>query len=222
MNRNRSVEVYVRYQALTVAREFGSGGATIAQSIANRLGWKLLDDALIEEIACAAQVDSKVVSRFDEHVEGWLHRINRQAMRSAAMAAGIELEQEKCFDEDTMFELTRKIMEQAHKVGSCVIVGRGAQFILQSKPDVFHVFVYAPFRVRIHRLRTRLAPGANIEERIRDVDNERAQYLKLRFGKDWKNPHFYDLMICSGEGEEHAAKIIEFAMKEATPVQEIL
>jgi cytidylate kinase len=200
---------------LTVAREFGSGGSRIAQSIANRLGWKLLDDALIEEIACAAQVDSKVVSRFDEHVEGWLHRINRQAMRGAAMAAGVEPTQEKCFDEDTMFDLTRKIMEQVHKAGNCVIVGRGAQFILQSKADVFHVFVYAPLGVRIHRLRTRLAPGANIEAQIREVDDERAHYLKLRFGKDWKNPHFYDLMICSGEAEELAARTIEFAMEQA-------
>jgi cytidylate kinase len=209
------VEVHVKYRALTVAREFGSGGAQVAQAIANRLGWKLLDDGLIEEIACAAQVDSKVVSRFDEHVEGWLRRINRQAMRGAAMAGGIELDQEKCFDEDTMFDLTRKIMEQAHRAGNCVIVGRGAQFILQSKPDVFHVFVYAPLRVRIDRVRSRLKPGVSIEGRIREVDEERAHYLKLRFAKDWKNPHFYDLMICSGEEEGHAARIIEFAMEEA-------
>ena len=205
----------MKYRALTVAREFGSGGARVAQSIATRLGWKLLDDALIEEIACAAQVDSKVVSCFDEHVEGWLHRINRQAMRGAAMAAGVEVDQEKCFDEDTMFDLTRKIMEEAHKAGGCVIVGRGAQFVLQSKPDAFHVFIYAPLRVRIDRLRTRLKSGANVEERIREVDEERAHYLKLRFGKDWKNPHFYDLMICSGEDEERAARIVEFAMQEA-------
>jgi cytidylate kinase len=208
------VEVHVKYRALTVAREFGSGGAMIAQSIANRLGWKLLDDALIEEIACAAQVDSKVVSRFDEHVEGWLHRFNRQAMRGAAMAGGIELDQERCFDEDKMFDLTRKVMEQAHKLGNCVIVGRGAQFILQSKVDVYHAFVYAPLRVRIDRLRTRLKPGTNIEERIREVDEERAHYLKLRFGRDWKNPHLYDLMICSDD-EDRAARIIEFAMQEA-------
>lgn len=96
-----------------------------------------------------------------------------------------------------------------------MIVGRGAQFILQSKPDVFHAFVYAPLRLRIDRLRNRLKPGANVEERIREVDDERAHYLKLRFGKEWKNPHFYDLMICSGEDEEQTAKIIEFAMEEA-------
>ena len=46
------------YRVLTVSREFGSGGGRIAQSIAKRLGWKLLDAAMIDEIACAAKVDS--------------------------------------------------------------------------------------------------------------------------------------------------------------------
>ncbi len=201
------------YRVLTVSREFGSGGGRIAQSIARRLGWKLLDGALIDEIACEARVDPNIVSRFDEHVDGWLSRINRQAMRSAALAAGVVLEQEKCFDEDAMASLSRQIIEHAYEAGNCVIVGRGAQCILQSRADVFHAFVYAPLRIRIHRLRSRLEPGANIEQRIRDVDAERAHYLKLRFGKEWNNPHLYDLMISSAENEERTARVIEFAME---------
>ena len=203
------------YRVLTVSREFGSGGGRIAQSIATRLGWKLLDGALIYEIACAAHVDAGVVSRFDEHIDGWFRRLNRQAMRGAALAAGVALQREKCFDEDVMTDLTRQIIEHACEVGNCVIVGRGAQCILQSNADVFHVFVYAPRRIRIHRLRTRLEAGANIEQRIHDVDAERAHYLKLRFGKEWNNPHLYDLMISSGEDEDQTARIIEFAMGRA-------
>jgi cytidylate kinase len=200
------------YRVLTVSREFGSGGGRIAQSIAKCLGWKLLDGALINEIACEAKVDPGVVSRFDEHAEGWFHWMNRQAMRGAAMAAGVVLEQEKCFDEETMAKLTRQIILHAHEVGNCVIVGRGAQCILQAKADVFHAFVYAPLRVRIHRLRTRLEPGAQIEQRIREVDAERAHYLKRWFGKDWTNAHLYDLMISSADNEERTARVIEFAM----------
>jgi len=68
----------MEYRVLTVSREFGSGGGRIAQSIAKRLNWKLLDAALIEEIASEAHVDAGVVTRFDEHVDGWLRRLNRQ------------------------------------------------------------------------------------------------------------------------------------------------
>jgi hypothetical protein len=63
----------------------------IAQTIAEKLGWKLLDRDIIDAIAYAAHVDVKVVRRYDEHVDSWLRRINQQAMRSAALAAGLEL-----------------------------------------------------------------------------------------------------------------------------------
>jgi cytidylate kinase len=201
------------YRVLTVDREFGSGGGRIAKEIADRFGWKLLDDALIDAIACAGHVDPNVVSRFDEHVEGWIRRLNRQAMRGAAMAAGVALKEESCFDPDVMTELTKQIIESAFADGNCVIVGRGAQCILQAKADAFHVFVYAPHRVKVHRLRSRLEPGANIEQRMHDVDLERAHYLRLRFGKEWNNPHLYDLMISSGDDEQKTARVIEFAMR---------
>ena len=91
-------------------------------------------------------------------------------------------------------------------------MGRGAQCVLQHQPDVFHVFVYAPFKERILRLRTRLEKGANIEQRIRTVDGERAKYLQEYFGKSWCNPHLYDLMISSREDEDSTARVIQFAM----------
>jgi cytidylate kinase len=93
-----------------------------------------------------------------------------------------------------------------------VIVGRGSQCVLQHQPDVFHVFVYAPCLERIARLRDRLEPGANIEQRIRTVDGERAKYLQQFFGKCWTNPHLYDLMISSRLDEEFTARAILYAM----------
>ena len=130
------------------------------------------------------------------------------------MAAGVALKEENCFDPDVMTDLTKQIIEHAYADGKCVIVGRGAQCVLQTKADVFHVFVYAPFRVKVHRLRSRLEPGANIEQRMHKVDTERAHYLRLRFGKEWDNPHLYDLMVSSGDDEEKTARVIEFAMQE--------
>ena len=203
----------MNYRVLTIDREFGSGGGRIAKTIGERLRWKLLDGALIDAIACEGHVDANVVNRFDEHVENWLQRLNRQAMKGAAMAAGVALAEEKCFDPEVMTDLTKRIIDHAYADGNCVIVGRGAQCILQAKPDVFHAFVYAPFRVKVHRLRERLEPGADIEQRIHTMDTERAHYLRLRFGKEWNNPHLYDLMISSGDDEDRTARIIEFAME---------
>ena len=200
------------YRVLTVSREFGSGGGRIAKTVADWLGWKLLDRELIEDIACRAHVDSRVVSRYDERVESWLGRINHQAMRGAALSAGVIPDEETCFDPDVMAELSRRVIESAYEEGNCVIVGRGAQCILQDKADAFHVFVYAPFNDRVQRLRARLGPGVNIEERIHAVDDERAHYLQQRYNRAWNNPHLYNLMISSSDDEEAAARVILNAM----------
>jgi CMP/dCMP kinase len=201
------------YRALTIAREFGSGGGRIARIVAEDLGWKLLDRDLIQEVANAARVDPRIVARFDERPESWIGRMNRRAMQGAALAAGVAPEEENCFDCDVMIEMTRKIIERAHAQGNCVIVGRGGQCILRHKRDVFHVFVYAPFYERAVRLRSRLEAGVNIEERIHVVDGERAHYLKQGFGKTWNDPHLYDLMISSSENEGATAEVILAAMK---------
>ena len=202
----------MKYRVLTVNREFGSGGGRIAQRIAEWLGWKLLDRDIIDAIAYAGHVDPKVVSRYDEHVQSWLRRINQQAMRGAALAAGIELADNAVFDADEMVKISQKIIEQAWTEGNAVIVGRGSQCVLQHKPDVFHVFVYAPCKERMARLKERLEPGANIEQRMKTVDGERARYLQEYYGKNWCNIHLYDLMISSREAEEETARTILQAM----------
>ena len=169
----------MHYRLLTVNREFGSGGGRIAQTIAKSLGWKLLDKDIIDAIAYQAHVDVKDVHRYDEHCESWLRRINQQTMRSAALAAGLDL---------------------------------NGNEVLQHKPDTFHVFVYAPHRERILRLRQRLPEGVDVEARIRTIDGERAQYLQQYWGKYWLNPHLYDLMISSENDEDETARIIQTAM----------
>jgi cytidylate kinase len=202
----------VEYRVLTVNREFGSGGGRIAETIAERLGWKLLDRDIIDAIAYAAHVDKKVVRHYDEHVDSWLRRINQQAMRSAALAAGLQLGENSVFDAEEMVKLSQKIIEKAYTDGNCVIVGRGSQCVLQHKPDVFHAFVYAPYKERIQRLYERLEKGANAESRLRTVDEERAKYLQQYYGKCWTNPHLYDLMISSHEDENTTTNVILYAM----------
>jgi len=72
--------------------------------------------------------------------------------------------------------------------------------------------VYAPHRERIVRLRQRLPEGVDVEARIRSIDGERAQYLQQYWRKYWLNPHLYDIMISSQDGEDETARIIQSAM----------
>lgn len=202
----------MKYRVLTVNREYGSGGGSIAQRIAERLGWKLLDRDIIDAIAYNAHVDAKLVQRYDEHVVSWLRRLNQQAMRGAALAAGMELGENAVFDADEMVKISQKVIEEAWNEGNCVIVGRGSQCVLQCKPDVFHAFVYAPVKERVARLKKRVDAKTNVEQCVHTVDAERAKYLLQYYGKNWCNMHLYDLMLCSHDNEEEAVRTILYAM----------
>jgi len=65
------------FRALTVSREYGSGGAEIAANAANRLGWRLIDKGLLTEISTKAKVPEGDVAALDERRDPWLHRISR-------------------------------------------------------------------------------------------------------------------------------------------------
>ncbi|HYW47306.1 MAG TPA: cytidylate kinase-like family protein [Bryobacteraceae bacterium] len=200
------------YRALTVAREYGSGGARIAAIAAERLGWKLLDRALVDEIANLASVDVQLARRYDERLDSWAHRLSRRALWHGAFDAVAVLPETGVFDAETMAHLTRAVIEHAYEVGNCVIVGRAGQCILQQHEDVFHVLVYAPWADRLARIRARHGAAEDAAESIRKIDAERTRYVRINFGLDRHDPHLYDLMISSKPGEDAAASTILAAM----------
>ena len=190
------------YRALTVAREYESGGDRIAALVAKRLGWKLLDSALIDEIASLAHVDPQLACKFDERVDSWLHRVSRRGLWHGAFDAVAVLPETAVFDAETMARLASAVIEQAWETGNCVIVGRGSQCILQNRRDVFHVFLFAPFADRVASARRHTGHAKDAPDWIRAEDAERARYVQMNFGQEWRDPHLYDLMIGAKLGEE--------------------
>jgi cytidylate kinase len=203
------------FRILTVSREFGSGGGTIAQIVAERLGWDLLDKALIESIARTANVDADLARRYDERVDSWLHRINRGGLHAAAISGGATTVEAEIFDAASTAALAQRTIREAADKGNCVIVGRGAQCVLQERQDALHVFVYAPWASRVERLRARLGAVERIGELMRQTDHERASYIRTYYGCDWKDLHLYHMMITSQLGDETVAGIIANAIESA-------
>jgi len=190
------------FRVLTIAREYGSGGALIGRRISEQLGWKLLDRAFIENIARAAKVDPQLAQRLDERTDSWLERIGRQGLWRGALEGFVMVSQPDFFDAETMSALAQNMIEEAYQRGSCVIVGRGAQCVLRGRKDVFHVFIYAPWAERVARIQQRLPDKTDIEGAIRSTDRQRADYIRAYFGCNRMDPHLYHLMICSGLGED--------------------
>ena len=196
------------FRVLTVAREYGSGGGLIARKIAERLGWNLLDKGLVERIARIAQVDPELAQQYDERVDSWLHRAGRRGLWHGAFEGVATITGLEVFDAEAMAALGRDLITEAHSRGDCVIVGRGAQCVLQDRKDVLHVFIYAPWLERTARVQERLTAAADIEQLIRLTDQQRADYIRMYFGCNWNDPHLYHLLISSEFGEDNVARMI--------------
>lgn len=204
----------MQYKALTIAREYGSGGAEIAAIVASRLGWKLIDKALLTEISSRSNVPVADAVALDERVDPWLYRIMRPIWGKGgdgiSTVAPVEL-----FDADAEAALAKQVIQEAYCLGNCVIVGRGAQCILQTKPDVLRVFVYARWADRVHRARARVPAGADVNKFLHFMDDQRLEYVRRYYGENRLDPHLYDLMINSHNQSEAAARLLLLAMDPA-------
>ncbi len=200
------------FRIVTVAREYGSGGAGIAQLLADHLDWKLLDRCLVEKIAQLACVDPKLAEQYDERPDPWINRIVRALWQGGLIRGTMAGPMPELFDADTMASLSRQVIEEAAAIGDCVIVGRASQCILQQRSDVFHVFIYAPRGERLDRIRSRHASRAEAEIALEARDQERAALIRRFFNQDWANRHLYDLMISSKLGDEKVLASVLCAM----------
>ncbi len=204
----------MRYRALTVSREYGSGGTELADIIARELGWRLVNKDLIAEISRREQVSPSEVAALDERVDPWIYRITR-SIWSTGVDGVSAIVPAKQFDAEEAAFMAKVIIEEAYKIGNCVIVGRGSPCILQDKNDVFHAFIYARWEDRVRRIRQRIEPGTDVEALIRSMDAERMEYVRLYYKRNRLDPYLYDLMIDPKNQTEKAARIIIAAMKMA-------
>ena len=202
----------MKYRALTISREYGSGGGEIADIIAKELGWRLVDKDLISEISRTEKVSPSEVAAFDEKVDPWIHRITRTVWGLGADGISVVAPVEM-FDAEKAASLAKRIVTEAYNLGNCVIVGRGSQCILRNKPDAFHAFVYARWEDRVRKIQLRVKSGTDVPALLRATDAQREEYIRVHYKEKWMNPYLYDIMIDSKNENEKTARLIISAMQ---------
>jgi len=185
-------------QVITVEREYGSQGAAYAHQLAERLGWRLIDSCVIEEVARKAGVAPDLVKRCDERVDPWFYRFGK-----AIWFGSLERlpNDPAVFDSERMVEFVRGyLIEQAAK-GNCVVVGRAAACVLAKSPGAFHVFVYASFARKLRFIQEQFPEHSRDAEReLVATDRRRADYIRRFHQREWDDRRLYHLMLNSCMG----------------------
>jgi cytidylate kinase len=192
---------------LTIEREYGSGGGDIARLLAARLGWKLWDQLLTDQIARRLECASQHVEQKEERNDPLYYRLFKSFLRGSYEGT-LNAHRLKIADAEGIRRVSEQLVRAAAKEGNAVIVGRGAGYYLRDLPDSFHVFIYAPFEERVRRLQLK---GKGREEAIQlaeTVDGDRKAFIKEYFGIEWPARQFFQLMVNSTMGDEAAAELV--------------
>jgi cytidylate kinase len=194
-------------RVITIEREYGSGGGEIAKMVADRLGWKLWDQLLTNEIARQMNCDCRVVEQHEEKRDPLFYRLLKAFMRGSHEGS-LNAPNLNMADTDCIREVAERVVKSAADAGNCIIVGRGSAYYLQGRRDAFHVFVYAPVNEKVGRLRAGGKSESDAMQLAETVDRDRAAFIKQYFGVEWPDRSRFHLMVNSTIGLDAAAQSI--------------
>ena len=185
-------------RVITISREFGSGGRTIGKMVAEKLGIPCYDAELIQKMAEQSGYSADYIKEEGEYASGgWLSAVF--ADRSLGLT-----------NQDKLFSIQSRIIEELAAEGPCVIVGRCADFVLRDKADCLNVFVHASMEKRAERIVKEYGEREESpEKRLKEKDKRRAAYHRFYTDMKWGDAKNYHICLDSGEfGLEKCAEMI--------------
>lgn len=199
---------------ITISREYGSGGRRIGRMVAEKLGMGFYDKELID--AAAREIGFPA-----ELIEDREQRLTNSLLYNFAMGTlyGMTYPREPKISElpltEQIFVAQKKAIEDAAKQGSCVFIGRCADHILRSRPDVLRVFIYADRDIRKRRAVGEYGvQPESVDEFMYQNDKRRRIHYENYTNQKWGSRENYDLMLNSGElGIEKCVELICEAVK---------
>ena len=192
---------------ITIDREFGSGANVIAEHVAARLGWKLWDQRLTDEIAMRMDCERGAVEGREETRDPAYYRFFKAFLRGS-FEGTINTRGMKMVDADCIREVAQEIVKEVAEKGDCVIVGRGAAYYLGDRSDAFHVFIYALFDDKVRNIEATGKSEKEATTLAEEVDVDRAVFIKQYFHVDWPERQRFHLMINSSMGQNVAVEMI--------------
>lgn len=194
---------------ITISREYGSGGRHIGQLVAEKMGMEFYDKELIN--AAAKEIGfppDMIADREQRLTNSVLYNFALGTLYGVAHPRSPKLSELPLTEQ--IFQAQKKAIEEAAKKGYCVFVGRCADAILKSRPDVLRIFVYADRDIRKRRAIEEYGQMEEyIDEFIYQVDKRRRIHYENYTNQKWGSRESYDLMLNSGDlGIEKCVNII--------------
>lgn len=195
---------------ITISRQYGAGGSEVARLVADRLGWTVVDNQIVDRVARRAGLAPKAVAEQDERSPGFVERLAQALTASSQEFAVPELGVAVRAEDPNLVKLTEMVVHEIAEEGKAVLVGRAAPAVLGASFPAIHVKLVAEkaFRIQLAMREEGLDQKA-AERRLADIDAHRRRYHREHYGRDWDDPVHFHLTLNTGLlGLDGAAEVI--------------
>lgn len=195
---------------ITISRQYGAGGSDVARRVADALGWRVVDNELIDRVASRAGLPPEEVALREERAPGFVERLTRALARSSPESFSAPADKVPEPEEAMLVRITEGVVAELAAEGRVVVVGRAGPAVLRAEHAALHVKLVAPVTFRLRTAVERLGVDPrDAEKAMLEADASRARYLKQYYGLDWNDATNYHMVLNTGAlGFEGAAKVI--------------
>jgi len=181
---------------ITISRQYGAGGSEVAKLVAEALGWRLVDNELVEKVGARAGLSAEEIAGIEERTPSFIERLAQVLATSTPELFPPPTGTVPELSEATLVRITEAVVAEAAAEGRAVLVGRAAPAVLAREREALHVKLVAsrPFRIRVAA--TRLGLDLKDAERVmQQTDAQRERYHREHYGRDWSDPVGYHMVL---------------------------
>ena len=195
---------------VTISRQYAAGGSEVARGVAEALGYTLVDNQLIDEVAARAGMPPEEVAEREERAPGFIDRLTHALAASMPEFIAPEGGTVPDLTEERLVRITETVVGELAGRGRVVLVGRAAPAVLGRRDDTLHVRVVAPVPARVRRAVERLGVATEeAKKKLVETDANRGRYHKQYYKKDWNDAANYDLVVNTDRlGIDGAVRVI--------------
>jgi len=201
---------------ITIARQFGAGGRRVGRLLSEKLGIPLYDKELIIRASKESGYSEELFHQLDEqNTHSFLYSL---AMGSYLLGNHVSGTVELPLNEK-LFLIQADVIKKIASEGSCIIVGRCADYILRDDYNITSVFLHGDMEDRLEYVKAEYEPKEDkARDRINKVDRQRAGYYNYFAHDEWMDMSHYDLAInTSSLGMDKTAELIKvFALEKSS------
>lgn len=182
---------------ITIARQYGSGGKTIAAMLAKDLGVHCYSTEILRMASEDSGINERLFGMSDEKVR---HAGFFRLLKRPYEGELLPPESSDFVSDDNLFNYQAKVIKELAQKESCVIIGRCADYILKDYPNVLSIFIHADEKFCLERAMERHSmTEREMKKYIEKTDKYRADFYRYHTGHEWTDARNYDLCLDSGK-----------------------